>query len=582
MQPTKIVRCPIPQSSQQYINHKMCFICDENIVGQASIITETETATTREKITKKIAKMVGDSFCVIVSEDDVICRRCLALFNSMDKYEYDLETVRSRLRGFVNKKYGIDDDEPPLKVQRLSATESSVRSASESFKMRNESSSISVNNSPQKKGPVKLYKCIACDFKTTDLNAFQPHSNVCKGQNQNRTPQQQQQSSYSPKSVSPANRPVQSVGNRLQKVGETTITRNITQTRVQQRTPLQNQAGRNVHKIRPYKCKMCLERFETRDSAQIHARIHTSQLKSNQEKRLNVLNSSHQNRATSQKPLQEIIKEALSDQDDQDGDVLEFHSCTLCSLTFVNKKLFIQHMKTHENSTDKNSDKNQSYNKSQDTLGDLESIFEKMHSENSHTTSTNGDKNVMVTTQEGGITYNITIPQDEDMKDEKARIDMPSLSSQDNEEAHVSMPSLHDEDRSQEEKELQGEEVPMDLEEMPGNEEGQQLKFIVDENGQFLQLDNHILTTDADGNQILVGVDGNQVLVQLQGGDESLDAEGAIQMALGGNADGQGLILVQGPDGESQLIGKYTQLLYPQSILSNIFLYFRCFNVATN
>jgi zinc finger protein 423 len=526
----------------------MCFICDETIVGHASIITETETTSSHEKITKKIAKMVGDSFCVIVSEDDCICRRCLSLFNSMDKAEYDLETYRSRLRGFVNKKYGIEDDEPPSKVQRMSAMDSSVRSASESFKLRNESQS-NLTSSPPKKGPMKLYKCIACDFKTTDLNAFQPHSSVCKGNpNRAKTPP--------PRQTTVVQSRMQIMNtNRLQKVGETTITRNVAQTQktTQQRTPPQ----RAVPKLRPYKCKMCLERFETRESAQIHARIHTSQLKSNQERRIQIQNSSNQNRAPTQKPLTEIIKEALSE-DDQEGEVLEFHSCTECSLTFVNKKLYIQHMKTHDNSTEKSIEKNQSqYNKSQDTLGDLESIFEKMHSENSHTTATNGDKNVMVTTQEGGITYNITIPQDEDIKEDNRRIDMPSLSSHDNEEVHVSMPSLHDDERSQEEKELQGEEVPMDLEEMPGSE-GQQLKFIVDENGQFLQLDNHILTTDAEGNQILVGVDGNQVLVQLQGGDESLDSEGAIQMALSGQGEGQGLILVQGPDGESQLIGKLT------------------------
>src|SRR5690349_14880748 len=84
--------------------HK-CFICDEKIAGLVTSLTDSETITSREKVTKKLAKMVGDDFCVIVSEDDVICRRCLTLFNTMDKYEFDLENVRSRLRGFINQKY---------------------------------------------------------------------------------------------------------------------------------------------------------------------------------------------------------------------------------------------------------------------------------------------------------------------------------------------------------------------------------------------------------------------------------------------------------------------------------------------
>lgn len=142
-------------------------------------------------------------------------------------------------------------------------------------------------------------------------------------------------------------------------------------------------------------------------------------------------------------------------------------------------------------------------------------------------------------------------------------------------EVHVSMPSLHGDDEentqsSQEQTEVQGgESIPMDLEDLQNAAgEGQQLKFIVDENGQFLQLDNHILTTDAEGNQILVqgtdqeqlqhllqsvGVDGNQVLVQLQGNGEEIDGEGTSLQMLGDENQGQ-MILVQGADGESQLI----------------------------
>lgn len=160
---------------------------------------------------------------------------------------------------------------------------------------------------------------------------------------------------------------------------------------------------------------------------------------------------------------------------------------------------------------------------------------------------------------------------------------MPNLDetveSQMKSDEHVSMPSLHGEDEentqsSQEQAEVQQiegtESIPMDLDDLQAAAgDGQQLKFIVDENGQFLQLDNHILTTDADGNQILVqgtdqeqlqhllqsvGVDGNQVLVQLQGNGEEMDGEGTtLQMIAGEGNQGQ-MILVQGADGESQLI----------------------------
>ena len=130
---------------------------------------------------------------------------------------------------------------------------------------------------------------------------------------------------------------------------------------------------------------------------------------------------------TTQKPLTDIIKEALSEED-QDGvnEFIEFHSCNLCSLTFVNKKLYAQHMKTHETPSKVEPQVSFVKGKSQggDTMGDLESIFEKMHSETSHHVTTsngslNDSKNVLITTQEsGGITYNITIPQDDIPHDE--------------------------------------------------------------------------------------------------------------------------------------------------------------------
>jgi zinc finger protein 423 len=453
-----------------------CFICDENIISAPSVLKESETSTSREKVTKKLARLVGDEFCVIVSEEDVICRRCLTLFNTMDKYEYDLDNVRNRLRGFINKKYGIEEsEEPPVKIQRLSdqtsinrwqnnIDDTTVRkitpavAAAAASKETAESQLKNLTNI--KRGPVKLYKCIACDFKTTDLNAFQPHSSVCKGQ-QTKTNQITSQSVTS----RVVNRTVQdqkttvfktNANNSTTQVGRTTIVRNSTVPTVPQLScsqcefkttdrQLYSEHQRNHLKLRPFKCRMCLERFATRDAAQTHARIHSGSLKcgicnrqfvkkdvfeahmkthekfkSVSQQEVIVMNKSNE----IQKPLTDIIKEALSEEDqDAVNELIEFHSCNLCSLTFVNKKLYAQHMKTHESPSGKSNDEQQtvySKGKSQDTMGDLERIFEKMHSETGHVTTSNGSisdsKNVLITTQEsGGITYNITIPQDDEI-----------------------------------------------------------------------------------------------------------------------------------------------------------------------
>lgn len=447
-------------------------------MGAPTSLKETETSTSREKVTKKLARLVGDDFCVIVSEEDVICRRCLTLFNTMDKYESDIQNVKTRLKGFINKKYGIDEpEEPPVKIQRLSDQSTVVQSSYNNYRWQNNTSEESptrkvpaaainketaesqlkhLTNTKQR-GPVKLYKCIACDFKTTDLNAFQPHSSVCKGQQQQAKPNT---------IISPQNR-----------VNRVTYPANSTQQKTAAASPVQQQVGRttiirssnsamlncqqcefktadrqlfadhqrNHMKLRPFKCRMCLERFATREAAQTHAKIHSGsgmkcgicnrqfnkrelfenhmksheKFKSVSQQEVIVMNKGNDGIDAGQKPLTEIIKEALSEEDPEAvNEFIEFHSCNLCSLTFVNKKLYAQHMKTHESPSSVrvvNDDAVYGKNKSQITEGDLESIFEKMHSENvTISNGSNGNENILITTQDsGGITYNITIPQDD-------------------------------------------------------------------------------------------------------------------------------------------------------------------------
>lgn len=119
--------------------------------------------------------------------------------------------------------------------------------------------------------------------------------------------------------------------------------------------------------------------------------------------------------------------------------------------------------------------------------------------------------------------------------------------------AAVSMPSLDDDaDSSQP---SNNDHMPMDLEEMQNAAESGQIKFILNEDGQILQLDNHIITTDADGNQILVqGTDSEQIqqLLQSVGVLQAGEGDGeTFQMIQGENNQ---MIIVQGDNSEAQLI----------------------------
>lgn len=120
----------------------------------------------------------------------------------------------------------------------------------------------------------------------------------------------------------------------------------------------------------------------------------------------------------------------------------------------------------------------------------------------------------------------------------------------------VSMPSLDDDgDHSQNSQTSNADGGTVELEGMQDSD-GQQIKFILNENGQILQLDNHILTTDADGNQILVqGTDSEQIQQLLQSvGVVMQGGEGETLQMIGGDGQTGQMILVQGADGQEQLI----------------------------
>lgn len=143
-------------------------------------------------------------------------------------------------------------------------------------------------------------------------------------------------------------------------------------------------------------------------------------------------------------------------------------------------------------------------------------------------------------------------------------IDMPVLETDDQQHQHidqgqavppVSMPSLDDDGDGDSSHPSNTEHIPMDLEDMQNSDEGGQIKFILNEDGQLLQLDNHIITTDAEGNQILVqGTDSEQIqqLLQSVGVLQAGEGDGeTFQMIQGENNQ---MIIVQGDNNQTHMI----------------------------
>ncbi|KAH8380395.1 hypothetical protein KR009_010439 [Drosophila setifemur] len=272
-------------------------------------------------------------------------------------------------------------------------------------------------------------------------------------------------------------------------------------------------------KPKPFKCRLCSQRFETREAATVHAKQHqtnyfkcgTCSMTFPKRELLVKHFEVHQNTAAAavspkqavsqnlntQKLLQETIDEALSDSVPAAGgpatvvtsgeaeNNIRFFSCSICSLTFIQETYYNHHMETHRRdkkgasaggATALNSaatallsdEPGETGGKAgedggeQNAEADIESLFEKLHSDKNESGEAPkaGKANEMVITSQegtGGITFNITIPQPDG--DQSAK-DSPNASAPVS--VSIDMPVLdqaEDESQSQGSVDVKGEAV---------------------------------------------------------------------------------------------------------------------------
>lgn len=259
-------------------------------------------------------------------------------------------------------------------------------------------------------------------------------------------------------------------------------------------------------KVKPFKCRICSARFETREQAGVHAKTHcpdyfkcgtcgmtftvreqlvkhfdthkqptqivqkqqvVSPIQQQQQHTTLSQQQQHQSQIasqdlTTQKLLQDTIEEALRETGDA-GPKINFYSCHICSLTFIQETYYKQHMETHKRESSKKSGANaitttaatsttssshsliradqrvvntpttiiqtQTNNSISDT--DLEIMFEKMHSDKAEIEgNANNTEGLVITSQEsstGGYTFNITMANQQDATPNN--IDLESVSS---------------------------------------------------------------------------------------------------------------------------------------------------------
>ncbi|XP_037930118.1 uncharacterized protein LOC119664742 [Teleopsis dalmanni] len=455
-----------------------CYVCDDAPSnGQAQhSLAEMTTSHTGTKYPNKIGQLVGDAFLVIVSLEDVVCARCSNLLNYLDRLESDVDRVRTNLLNLLQKKYNLSDEgggNPPSKILKLNSG-AAVRTAEEStdlnrarkmlqttsgvdsslgkqsppvsavqqIKISTQPSSVQqqqTGTQTMHRKPTRIYKCLSCDYKTSDMRLFNAHYETCKQQSfqcknckkifsnfgnmkqhmvrEHNTAmdntcsvchinfvseialRKHMELNHSTNILvtSSSTIPAGQSSNAVQETGAASTslyTCNHCQFKSTDKVVFDEHMRKHIAtgKPKPFKCRLCAQRFETREAATIHAKQHqpnyfkcgtcsmsfpkrellvkhfeqhhpstgtTQQTATSQSSTVTVKQIQQQGTGlTTQKLLQDTIDEALSESgvanaagateaNPTGASNIQFYSCHICSLTFIQENYYNQHMDTH-------------------------------------------------------------------------------------------------------------------------------------------------------------------------------------------------------------------------------------------
>ncbi|KAK9300663.1 hypothetical protein QLX08_006703 [Tetragonisca angustula] len=88
-----------------------CFVCDAKIQGRYYALATCRTQISRTRVIEKLGELVGERYMVVISEDDVICRSCANLINTLDKLDVEMCNVRDNILRFLEQKYSLEKGE---------------------------------------------------------------------------------------------------------------------------------------------------------------------------------------------------------------------------------------------------------------------------------------------------------------------------------------------------------------------------------------------------------------------------------------------------------------------------------------
>ncbi|XP_043474770.1 uncharacterized protein LOC122506568 [Leptopilina heterotoma] len=86
-----------------------CFVCDSLVQGKHYTLASCKTQSTRTRVIEKLGELIGERYMIIISEEDIICRSCANLINTLDRLEMEMKTVKGNVLRYLERKYSFDN-----------------------------------------------------------------------------------------------------------------------------------------------------------------------------------------------------------------------------------------------------------------------------------------------------------------------------------------------------------------------------------------------------------------------------------------------------------------------------------------
>ncbi|KAK2583502.1 hypothetical protein KPH14_009462 [Odynerus spinipes] len=166
-------------NESQVIPILQCFVCDATVKGRYYALATCRTQSSRSKVIEKLGELVGERYMVVISEDDVICRSCANLINTLDRLETEMHNVRENVLRFLEQKYSLQkgellgSSEKPKLSQPPQITRCNTHNAGSHLKKKDDT--LSVNDIENNKNKKNVWmQCDKCKY-TTHHNSFMVH-----------------------------------------------------------------------------------------------------------------------------------------------------------------------------------------------------------------------------------------------------------------------------------------------------------------------------------------------------------------------------------------------------------------------